>query len=475
MTAQLPKPGVLRSHSIPQRIQRLHMVGIGGTGMCGIAEVLLSFGFQITGTDLVTSDVTDRLVALGARIQAGHSAAAVGDAQVVVISSAVHPDNPEVAEARRRQIPVIRRAEMLAELMRLRWGIAVCGTHGKSTVTSMIGEVLTKAGFDPTIIVGGRLTGSNTGARVGQGEILVAEADEYDQSFLQLQPIMAVATNIEPEHLECYGSFAELLGAFRRFLRSVPFYGRVIMSGDDHNLRQLKPELQRPVTVYGFDRGTAPLAAEFVGADGLHTHSRVFRQGELMGTLDLQLPGVHNIHNALAALAVAFELGVEWPVAKAALEQFTGVRRRFEVVGEFDGKLLVDDYAHHPTEVRTTLQAARAGFPDRRLVALFQPHLYSRAQRFAEEFGEALLVADVVIATDIYGSREAPIEGVSGQLIVDALKRRGGRDVHYIPNKAELPAKAATLLQPGDLVVTLGAGDIGRLGREIFSAGGTPT
>lgn len=334
MTAALPKPGVLRSHSIPQRIQRLHMVGIGGTGMCGIAEVLLSFGFKITGSDLVTSDVTDRLVALGARIQAGHAADAVGDAQVVVISSAVQSDNPEVAEARRRQIPVIRRAEMLAELMRLRWGIAVCGTHGKSTVTSMIGEVLTFAGFDPTIIVGGRLTGSNTGARVGQGEILVAEADEYDQSFLQLQPIMAVATNIEPEHLECYGSFAELLGAFRRFLRSVPFYGRVIMSGDDHNLRQLKPEIQRPITVYGFDSG-AQLSAQWVGAEGLRTHSRVFRQGELLGPLELQLPGVHNVHNALAALAVAFELGVEWPAAKAALEQFTGVRRRFEVVGEF--------------------------------------------------------------------------------------------------------------------------------------------
>ena len=472
MTAELPKPGVLRSHSIPQRIQRLHMVGIGGTGMCGIAEVLLSFGFQITGSDLVTSDVTDRLASLGARIQAGHVAEAVGDAQVVVISSAVQSDNAEVAEARRRQIPVIRRAEMLAELMRLRWGIAVCGTHGKSTVTSMIGEVLTFAGFDPTIIVGGRLTGSNTGARVGQGEILVAEADEYDQSFLQLQPIMAVATNIEPEHLECYGSFAELLGAFRRFLRSVPFYGRVIMSGDDHNLRQLKPELQRPVTVYGFDR-SAQLSAEFVGAAGLRTQSRVYRQGELLGPLELQLPGVHNVHNALAAIAVAFELGVDWPTVKAALEQFTGVRRRFEVVGEFDGKLLVDDYAHHPTEVRATLAAARAGFPDRRLVALFQPHLYSRAQRFAEEFGEALLVADVVIATDIYGSRETPIEGVSGQLIVDALKRRGGREVHYIPNKSELPAKARALLRSGDLIITLGAGDIGRLGREMLSVGGT--
>jgi UDP-N-acetylmuramate--alanine ligase len=447
------------------------MVGIGGTGMSGIAEVLLSMGFQVTGTDLATTEVTDRLVMLGALVTQGHSAEAVGDAQVVVISSAVQDDNPEVLEAHRRQIPVIRRAEMLAELMRLRWGIAVCGTHGKSTTTSMIGDILTHAGFDPTIIVGGRLTGSNTGARVGQGEILVAEADEYDQSFLELQPIMAVATNIEPEHLECYGSFAELLGAFRTFLRRVPFYGRVIISGDDRNLLQLKPELQRPLTVYGFGPD-APLRAELVSASELTTVSRVFSQGKALGELHLQVPGAHNVHNATAALAVAFELGVEWMVAKAALEQFAGVRRRFEVVGEYGGVMLVDDYAHHPTEVRTTLQAARAGFPKRRLVALFQPHLYSRAQRFAEEFGEALLVADVVIATDIYGSRERPILGVTGQLIVDALKRRGGHEVHYVARKEDLAHEVPSLLKAGDLVVTLGAGDIGRIGREIMAARG---
>jgi UDP-N-acetylmuramate--alanine ligase len=444
------------------------MVGIGGTGMSGIAEVLLSMGFQVTGTDLATTEVTDRLGVLGARITQGHSADAVGDAQVVVISSAVQDDNPEVLEARRRQIPVIRRAEMLAELMRLRWGIAVCGTHGKSTTTSMIGDILTHAGFDPTIIVGGRLTGSNTGARVGQGEILVAEADEYDQSFLELQPIMAVATNIEPEHLECYGSFAELLGAFRTFLRRVPFYGRVIISGDDRNLIQLKPELQRPLTVYGFGPD-APLRAELLRANELTTVSNVYGNGKALGELHLQVPGAHNVHNATAALAVAFELGVEWQVAKAALEGFAGVRRRFEVVGEFDGVMLVDDYAHHPTEVRTTLQAARAGFPKRRLVALFQPHLYSRAQRFAEEFGEALLVADVVIATDIYGSREKPILGVSGQLIVDALQRRGGHAWHYIARKEDLAHEVPPLLKAGDLVVTLGAGDIGRIGREIVA------
>jgi len=471
MTASLPKPGVIRPHSIPQRIKRLHMVGIGGTGMSGIAEVLLSFGFQVTGSDLATSDVTDRLVTLGARVTQGHSAEAVGDAQVVVISSAVQDDNPEVAEARRRQIPVIRRAEMLAELMRLRWGIAVCGTHGKSTTTSMIGDILTHAGFDPTIIVGGRLTGSNTGARVGQGEILVAEADEYDQSFLQLQPIMAVATNIEPEHLECYGSFADLLAAFRTFLRRVPFYGRVILSGDDRNLSQLKPELQRPITVYGFGPD-APLRSELVASEGLTTLSRIYRNGALLGDLKLKVPGAHNVHNATAALAVAFELGVEWDTAREALQQFAGVRRRFEIVGEFGGVVLVDDYAHHPTEVRATLQAARSGYPDRRLVALFQPHLYSRAARFAEEFGEALLAADVVIATDIYASRERPVPGVTGQLIVDALRRRGGQAVHYIADKAELAARVPALLQPNDILVTLGAGDIGRLGRELIQERG---
>jgi len=468
MTAQLPRPGSARTHSIPQRIQRLHMVGIGGTGMCGIAEVLLSFGFVVSGSDLSRTDVTDRLITLGARIRAGHDAAAVGDAQVVIISSAIGENNPEVQEARRRDIPIILRAEMLAELMRLRWGIAVCGTHGKSTVTSMIGDVLTHAGFDPTIIVGGRLTGTNTGARVGQGDILVAEADEYDQSFLQLSPIMAVATNIEPEHLECYDSFAHLLGSFRTFLRSVPFYGRVVLSGDDHNLAQIRGDIERPLSVYGFG-ADAPLRAEVNAADGVSTTARVIRDGVSLGELHLRVPGAHNVHNALAALAVAFELDVPWEVARDSLEGFAGVRRRFEVVGEFDGIMLVDDYAHHPTEVRATLQAARAGFPDRRLVALFQPHLYSRTQRFAEEFAGALLAADLVIVTDVYGSREQPVAGVTGELVTDALQRRGATAVRYEDSVDALAETVRSLVVPGDLVITLGAGDIGRHGRSIFA------
>jgi UDP-N-acetylmuramate--alanine ligase len=470
MTASLPRPGELRKHAIPQRIERLHMVGIGGTGMCGIAEVLLSFGFRITGSDLATSDVTDRLATLGATISQGHTAAAVGEAQVLIISSAVSDGNPEVQEARRRNIPVIRRAEMLGELMRLRWGIAVCGTHGKSTTTSMIGDILTHAGFDPTIIVGGRLTGSNTGARVGKGEILVAEADEYDKSFLQLAPMLAVATNIEPEHLECYGSFSLLLSAFRTFLGSVPFYGRVILSGDDPNLSQLRKELERPVTVYGTHED-ASLRARIESAQGMNTTSTVVRGTQALGSLTLQVPGQHNVQNALAALAVAFELDVSWEIAKEALEQYKGVRRRFEVRGEFEGVMLVDDYAHHPTEVSATLQAARAGFPDRRLVALFQPHLYSRTQQFAAEFGQALMSADVVFVTDVYPSREAPLPGVNGALVADAVKQREHRHVHYIENKSELAAHVKPLLAPGDLLVTMGAGDIGRLGRALFEPG----
>jgi UDP-N-acetylmuramate--alanine ligase len=470
MAAALPRPGHVRTHSIPQRIRRLHMVGIGGTGMCGIAEVLLSLGFQISGTDLAVTEVTDRLVGLGARITGGHTAEAVGDAQLIIISSAIRDDNPEVQEARKRGLPVIRRAEMLGELMRLRWGIAVCGTHGKSTTTSMIGEVLTAAGFDPTIIVGGRLTGSNTGARVGQGDILVAEADEYDQSFLQLAPIMAVATNIEPEHLECYGTFADLLNAFRTFLGSVPFYGRVVMSGDDLNLAQIKGDLQRPLTIYG-SGSQATLRAKLLSSVGLTTTSEIYREDELLGELRLGVPGAHNVQNALAAVAVALELEVDWPTVRAALEAFAGVRRRFEIVGEFDGVLLVDDYAHHPTEVRATLQAARAGFPDRRLVALFQPHLYSRTQRFAEEFGEALSAADLVIVTDVYGSREQPLPGVSGELVAAAALRRGSRELHYLADRAELADRLPALVAPGDLVVTLGAGDIGRMGREILGGG----
>lgn len=472
MTASLPRPGEMRAHAIPQRIKRLHMVGIGGTGMCGIAEVLLSFGFEITGTDLATSDVTDRLAALGAQIRQGHVAEAVGDAQVLIISSAVGDDNPEVQEARRRNIPVIRRAEMLGELMRLRWGIAVCGTHGKSTTTSMIGDILTHAGFDPTIIVGGRLTGSNTGARVGKGEILVAEADEYDKSFLQLAPMMAVATNIEPEHLECYGSFSDLLTAFRTFLSSVPFFGRVILSGDDPNLTQLRKELERPVTVYG-SHEDASVRARIEQAKGMTTTATVYRGAQTLGTLTLQVPGQHNVQNALAALALAFELDVPWDVAREALEQYSGVRRRFEVHGEFNGVTLVDDYAHHPTEVTATLQAARAGFPDRRLVALFQPHLYSRTQQFAAEFGSALMAADVVFVTDVYPSREAPLPGVTGALVADAVKQRDHHHVHYVADKSELAAAVKPLLLEGDLLVTMGAGDIGRLGRGLFEPGVT--
>jgi UDP-N-acetylmuramate--alanine ligase len=473
MTASLPKPGAFRSHSIPQRIQRLHMVGIGGTGMCGIAEVLLHFGFQVSGSDLALGEATDRLVTLGARVREGHDAASVGDAQVLIISSAVSESNPEVQEARRRKIPVIRRAEMLGELMRLRWGIAVCGTHGKSTTTSMIGELLTQTGFDPTIIVGGRLTGSNTGARVGQGDILVAEADEFDRSFLKLAPILAVATNVEPEHLECYGSFAGLLEAFRTFLGSVPFYGRVILSGDDRNLAQLRKELERPVTMYGLAPDMA-VSARVTRASGLSTTSVVLHQGRELGELTLSVPGTHNVKNALAALAAGFELGVPWDQAKRALEAFRGVRRRFEVCGEFDGVVLVDDYAHHPTEVDATLSAARAGFPDRRLVALFQPHLYSRTQQFFEEFAVALAQADLVVVTDVYASREAPLAGVDGSLVVDALRRRGHTAVHYVPDKTRLREAVPRLLRPGDLLITLGAGDIGRLGRDIVGAGGKP-
>lgn len=471
MTATLPKPSTFRSHSIPQRIQKLHMVGIGGTGMCGIAEVLLHFGFQVSGTDLALSEATLRLETLGARIREGHDASAVGDAQVLIISSAVSESNPEVQEARARKIPVIRRAEMLGELMRLRWGIAVCGTHGKSTTTSMIGELLTETGFDPTIIVGGRLTGSNTGARVGQGDILVAEADEYDKSFLKLAPIMAVATNVEPEHLECYGSFAALLDAFRTFLSSVPFYGRVILSGDDRNLTQLRKELERPVTMYGLSPGM-PVTARVVSSSGLSTKSAIIHNGKELGELTLGVPGTHNVKNALAALAVGFELGVPWEKARPALEAFRGVRRRFEVVGEYSGVMLVDDYAHHPTEIDATLSAARAGFADRRLVALFQPHLYSRTQQFVEEFATALSLADVVVVTDVYGSRETPLPGVNGALVSDALTRRGHTGVHYVADKSKLNTVVPKLLKKGDLVVTLGAGDIGRLGRELFTAGG---
>jgi UDP-N-acetylmuramate--alanine ligase len=454
------------------RLRRLHFVGAGGVGMSGLAEILLlSTPLEISGCDKERSENTERLTALGARIAYGHDAGHLDQADLVVISSAISESNPEVAEARRRGIPVIRRAEMLAEIMRLKQGVAVAGTHGKTTTTSLTGLVLTEAGFDPTIVVGGRVRILGTNARLGKGDYLVAEADEYDRSFLELTPVVAVITNIEADHLDTYRDLSDILDAFTTFANRVPFYGAVVACLDDAGVRQILPKVKRRVVTYG-ENPEAGLRAERIRLEASGTTFEVW-EGRTwsLGEVRLPLPGRHNVANALAAIAVGRELSVPFPAIARALKEFTGVVRRFETKGERDGILVLDDYAHHPTEIAATLAAARQVHPGRRLVALFQPHLFSRTRDFAESFGRALLAADVAVVTDIYPSREKPIAGVTGELVAGAARTAGHPRVIYIPERMEVIPELESLMCPGDLLITLGAGDVVRLGEAYLEAG----
>lgn len=450
-------------------IHTVHFVGIGGIGMSGIAEILLDQGYQVTGSDLSQSDVTDRLVSLGAKVTLGHEGANIADADVVVYSSAVDPNqNPETREATRRKIPIIRRAEMLAEVTRMKYGVAVAGTHGKTTTTSMIGQVLIEGEVDPTVIVGGRLSGLNgANARLGHGEWTVVEADEFDRSFLSLSPTVAVITNIEREHLDIYSDLDDIRRTFIEFANKVPFYGFVALCLDEPTVMELVPMLKRRVISYGFSP-QCDLRAADAWYEGTRSRFTVERRGETLGAIDLGVPGKHNVKNAMAALTVGLELGVPFATIAKALGQFSGVLRRFEVKGEARGILVIDDYAHHPTEVRATLDAIRKGWK-RRIVALFQPHTYSRTRDFYEEFGKAFFNADVVIVTDVYAARERPIQGVSGELIARSASGFGHRNVHYVPQRDELALRTVELLESGDLVVTMGAGDIWKAGDRILN------
>jgi UDP-N-acetylmuramate--alanine ligase len=453
------------------RLRRLHFVGAGGVGMSGLAEILLlSTPLEISGCDKERSENTERLTALGAKIAYGHDAAHVEQADLVVISSAIAEGNPEVAAARRRGIPVIRRAEMLAEIMRLKQGIAVAGTHGKTTTTSLTGMVLTEAGFDPTIVVGGRVRILGTNARLGKGDFLVAEADEYDRSFLELTPVVAVVTNIEEDHLDTYRDLADILEAFAIFANRVPFYGAVVACLDDPGVREILPRVKRRVVTYG----ESPEAALRAGEIRLEASGTTFEVWEgntwSLGTVRLPLPGRHNVLNALAAIAVGRELSIPFPTIARALKDFTGVIRRFETKGERGGVLVLDDYAHHPTEIAATLAAARQVHPGRRLVALFQPHLYSRTRDFAEAFGRALLACDLAIVTDVYPSREKPIPGVTGEIVARAARHAGHANVLYVPDKTRVVGELERVLKSGDLLLTMGAGDVVRLG-EAYLAG----
>ena len=453
------------------RTRRIHFVGIGGIGMSGIAELLVNLGYDVSGSDARTSEVTDRLATFGVRVSRGHAAEHVGRADVVVVSSAIDAANPEVQEARRRRIPVIPRAEMLAELMRLRYGIAIAGAHGKTTTTSMVALVLERAGLDPTAVIGGRLSAFGSNARLGRGDYMVAEADESDRSFLKLSPSIAVITNIDREHMESYGTWEALQQAFLEFANKVPFYGAVIACLDDGPLRALVPQMTRRIITYGLGGG-AQLAGHDAALRAFGSTCRVVQtvdgvQTEL-GTLTLQVPGRHNMLNALAAVAAGLETGVRFPHIASALAQFAGAERRFQRRGEAHGVLVVDDYGHHPTEIAAVLAAARAGL-DRRVVVVFQPHRYSRTRDLLDAFGDALAGADEIVLTDIYGAGEAPLPGVTIEAVA-ACVRRTGRPVHVVKPLDDVPAAVAARVRPNDLVITLGAGSIGTLPDRILDA-----
>jgi UDP-N-acetylmuramate--alanine ligase len=468
----LQQDGILAPTSIGGRkvfgkIQHIHFVGIGGIGMSGIAEVLVNLGYQVSGSDLKASPTTAHLEALGVVIRIGHAATCIEGAQVVVISSAVRGDNPEVVAAHAAKIPVIPRGEMLAELMRMKYGIAVAGSHGKTTTTSMIAQVLSQGGIDPTIVIGGKLGTIGSNAKLGKGPFLVAEADESDGSFLLLNPTLAVITNIDREHLDHYRDLDEIQDAFVAFANKVPFYGSVFLCLDDPHAASVRPRLKRQVRTYG-THPQVDLRARDIRQEGFRTHFKVTADGEDLGPFSLGVPGHHMVLNALAALGVALELGVERDVVRASLASFTGADRRFQRKGEKNGILVVDDYGHHPTEIAATLAAARAGFPDRRIVAAFQPHRYSRTRALLDEFGTAFFEADRVVVTDIYPAGEPPIQGVDGPAVVEALRTHGQKDVHFAGRVEDLPERLLELTQPGDLLITFGAGSITQVGSRFL-------
>ncbi len=456
-----------------KKYQHIHFVGIGGIGMSGIAEVLLNLGYRVSGSDARRSSITDRLESLGASVFEGHNAANVEGAQVVVTSTAVRADNPEVVEAVRKQVPVIPRAEMLAELMRLKYGIAIAGSHGKTTTTSMVATALDRAGVDPTIVVGGRVNTLGSNAKLGRGDFMVVEADESDKSFLKLSPTIAVVTNIDLEHLDFYSGIEEIRACFVEFVNKVPFYGSVIICLDDANIQMIIPQITRRVITYGL-RAHAEIAASDVKVlrENFGSEFTVRRKGEELGRIKLNVPGEHNVCNALAAVAVALDLEVDFAKIAEGLEAFTGAGRRFEIKGLIPdggkGIMVVDDYGHHPTEIRATLSAAKTS--GRRLVVLFQPHRYSRTAALHEEFARSFYDAEVVLLSDIYAASEDPIPGVTAQALAEEMEKFGHRNVRYIGSVENGTQALLDVAQPGDLVMTLGAGSVWRAGEEFLAA-----
>lgn len=436
--------------------------------MSGIAEILISQGFIVSGSDLHKSEVTDHLAALGARICIGHNASHIADAEVVVYSSAVRPlENPETVAAVERKIPIIRRAEMLSEVSRLKYCLAIAGTHGKTTTTSMCGLVMMRAGLDPTVIVGGRLKGlGGTNARLGTGDWIVLEADEYDRSFLQLLPTIAIITNVEADHLDIYSDLDDIKGAFVEFTNKVPFYGTACVCLDDPGVRAILPVVKRRVVSYGTS-AQCDVRAIDITYNERSSNFTLVHLGNQLGEIALNTPGEHNVRNALAACAMAIQCGISFDDIRDGLADFGGVYRRFEIKGEVGGVLIVDDYAHHPTEIRATLSAARKGW-NRRIIAVFQPHTYTRTRDFFADFATSFDEADVLILTDVYPAREEPIEGVTGKLIADAARDAGHRNVHYVDHVSDIPEMLKNLVREGDLVLTMGAGDVWKVALALI-------
>ncbi len=447
-------------------IKKIHFVGIGGIGMSGLAEIVLSQGFEVSGSDLNESEITKRLESLGVKVTLGHSADNVQDADVLVYSSAVTEDNPELVEAYEKKIPVIKRAELLAETMRMKYGIGIAGTHGKTTTTSMVGLVLTEGEVDPTIIVGGKLSGlGGTNARLGKGEYIVVEADEFDRTFLKLTPTIAAITTLEKEHLDIYKDLDDLKSAFIEFANKVPFYGFVTLCLDEPALQEIIPMINKKIITYGLSPQADVRAENMLHSEFFSTFT-VNYFGKQLGEITLRIPGVHNIKNALVAVVVGTQLGIPFDKIKTALEKFAGVYRRFETKYS-NGILVIDDYAHHPTEINASLSAVRNGWK-RRVVAVFQPHLYSRTRDFYKEFGRVFLNSDVLVCTDVYPAREKPIEGVSGELVAEAARKFGHKNVYYEPDKTKLPEMLNEIVNEGDIVLTMGAGDIWKLGEQFI-------
>jgi UDP-N-acetylmuramate--alanine ligase len=447
------------------KIQHIHFVGIGGIGMSGIAEVLLNLGYHVSGSDIKESEVTRRLQALGCEISFGHRKENVKEADVVVVSSAIRKGNPEVEVAEQWLIPVIPRAEMLAELMRMKVGVAIAGTHGKTTTTSLIATVLAAGGLDPTVVIGGRLNSLGSNARLGQGDFLVAEADESDGSFVTLMPTIAVVTNIDPEHLDYYRGIEEIKEAFLQFVNKIPFFGLAVLCLDHPNIQSLIPRLKKRFTTYGLTT-QADFQAKEIVFERLSTSFDVLHQRREVGRLKIQMPGLHNVYNSLATVATAYELDIPFRTVQEALREFGGIQRRFQIKGEKQGVLVVDDYGHHPVEIMATLRAARTGW-ERRIVVVFQPHRYSRTQALFQDFLTAFNDADVLVLADIYPAGEDRIEGVEAKRLYEGIRDYGHRDVTYLPDKKEIVEHLLRTVRSGDLVITLGAGDIWQVSEEL--------